>query len=72
MSFNSYMAHAVRAKRIEHLMAQKYRCFPTARLEDHQARESREQAAAAEANRKLPRYNFAATKWVRIVHPKVS
>jgi hypothetical protein len=72
MSFNSYMAHAVRAKRIEKLMAQKYRCFPTARLDDHKTRESREQAKHEERCRELPRYRFEDTKWVRVLHPRVS
>ena len=72
MSFNQYMAHAIREERIKRIVAAKYRAYPTAKMDDHRDRESIEQAAAAERNAKLPRFDYASIKGMRICHPRVS
>ena len=72
MSFNNYMANAIREQRVKKLMNAKYLAPHTKRFDSAAQRESVEQAAAENRNKALPRYDFAATKWMRIVHPKVS
>ncbi len=72
MSLNQYLREAARQKRMQNLLNAKHLAPYTRRHETGAQRMSRERAEAENRNKALPRYDFAATKWIRICHPKVS
>ena len=72
MSFNQYLRHAARERRIEEIVRRQHLAPYTKRDEPAAYRESMKEAAQAERNRKLPRFDFQSIKNSRVMHPRVS